>query len=96
MAPPWASVGPMTMLGTCLRVRTTVSFRRVAPAEESPPHPCMRKVQDEPTPGSWAGPCQSVQSCEMGARGLDGDPPLMGEEMGGGAAGVCEEGGGEG
>lgn len=56
----------------------------------------MRKVQDEPTPGSWAGPCQSVQSCEMGARGLDGDPPLMGEEMGGGAAGVCEEEGGEG
>lgn len=95
MAPLWASVGPVTMLGTCLRVRTTVSFRRVAPAEESPP-PRTRKVQDEPTPGSWAGPCQSVQSCEMGARGLDGDPPLMGEEMGGGAAGVCEEEGGEG
>lgn len=37
-----------------------------------------------------------MQSCEMGARGLDGDPPLMREEMGGGAAGVCEEGGGEG
>lgn len=64
--------------------------------ESGPPHPCTRKVQDEPTPGWWAGPCQSVQSCEMGARGLDGDPPLMGEEMGGGAAGVCEEEGGEG